>query len=60
MFSKVDNVRDFLFAFLEVEVFPKKGSTLKERICSSGSNFFSLCDDPNYMRGNNENDSSFP
>ena len=29
MFSKVDKVRDFLFAFLEVKVFPKKGSTLE-------------------------------
>ena len=28
MFSKADNVRAFLFAFLEVEVFPQKGSTL--------------------------------
>ena len=52
MFLKVDNVRDFLFAFLEVEVFLKKrGLHLKERIS---------CDDLNYIGGNNENDSSFP
>ena len=25
MFSKVDNVRDFLFAFLEVKSSPKRG-----------------------------------
>ena len=41
MFSKVDNVRDFLFAFLEVEVFPKKGSTLKgKKIAPVGANYF--------------------
>ena len=42
MFSKGDNVRDFPFADLEDEVSPKKGSTLKDRICSGGSTFFPL------------------
>ena len=35
MLSKVDNVGDLLFAFLEVEVFSQKGN-----ICSSGKMFF--------------------
>ena len=60
MFSKVDNVRDFLIAFLEVEIFSKKGSTLKGKNLLQLEKFFSLCDDPNYTGGNDENDSFFP
>ena len=60
MFLKVDNVRDFLFAFLEVEVFPKEGSTLKGKNLLPWEQIFFSCDDLNYMGGNNENDSSFP
>ena len=42
MFSKGDNFHDFLFAYLEGEVFPKRGLLLKERIGSDGSKFFPL------------------
>ena len=60
MLSKVDNVRDFLFAFLEVEVFTEKGSSLKGKNLLQWEKCFSLLDNPNYMGGNNENDSCFP
>ena len=42
MFSKRDNFRDFLFAYLEDKVFLKLGLFLKERICSDGSKFSPL------------------
>ena len=42
MFSKGDNFRDFLFAYLEDEIFPKWGLLLKERLCSDGDKFFFL------------------
>ena len=42
MFSKGDNFRGFLFAYLEDEVFPIWGLLLKERICSDRSKFFPL------------------
>ena len=45
MFSKGDNFRDFLFAYLEDDVFPKWSLLLKERICSKGSKVFPLLDD---------------
>ena len=41
MFSKVDNVRDFLYAFLDVEVF-RKGSTLKGKNLLKWEQFFTL------------------
>ena len=40
IFSKGDNFHDFLFAYLEDKVFPKRGLLIKERICSNGSRFF--------------------
>ena len=42
MLTKGDNFRDFLFAYLDDEVFPKWGLLLEERICSKGSKFFPL------------------
>ena len=42
MFSKGDNFMTSCFAYLEYEVFPKKGLLLMERICSDGSKFFPL------------------
>ena len=42
MFSKGDNFRDFLLAYLENIVFLKWGPFLKERICSDGSKCFPL------------------
>ena len=41
-FSKGDNFHDFLFAYLEGEVFPKSGLLFKERIYSDRSKFFPL------------------
>ena len=35
MFSKGDNFRDFLFAYLEDKDFPKGGVLLTKRICSA-------------------------
>ena len=46
MFSKGDNFPDFLFVYLEDKIFPKWDLLLKERICSYGSKFFPLKDDP--------------
>ena len=43
MFSNKDSFRDFLFAYLEDEDFPKWGLLFMERICSD-------------IGGNNEND----
>ena len=40
MFSKGDNFRGFLFAYLEDKVFSKWGLLLKKRICSLGANPF--------------------
>ena len=40
--SKGDNFRNFLFANLADENFPKWGLLLKKRICSDGSKFFPL------------------
>ena len=42
MFSKGDNFCDFLFAYLDDRVFPKRGLLLKERIWCDGSKFFPL------------------
>ena len=42
MFTKGDNFRDFLFAYLEDDVFPKWRLLLKERICSKGGKVFPL------------------
>ena len=36
MFSKRDNFRDFLFAYLQDELFPKYGLHLKVRIAAVG------------------------
>ena len=47
IFSKGDNFRDFLFVHLEDKVFPKWDLLVKKRMCSDGSKFFPLCDDPN-------------
>ena len=55
MCSKGDNFPDFLFAYLQDEVFQKRDLLLKERICSEGNKFFSLRVDPNEMGGKNEN-----
>ena len=46
LFSKGVNFHDFLFSYLEDEVLQKWGLLLKERICSSGSKFFSLKNGP--------------
>ena len=54
MFLNGDNFSEFLFAFLKKEIFPKLGLLLNERICSDGSKFFSLRNDPNL--GSSEND----
>ena len=52
-FCKGDNFHDVVFAYLEDEVFPEWGLLLKKRICSDGSKFFPLRDDPNlYGRQN--------
>ena len=56
MFSKGDSFHNFLFVYMEDEVFLKQGILLKERICSDGSKFFSLRVDPNEMVGKKEND----
>ena len=50
-----DNFHDFLFAFLEDEVFPKWSLLLKERICLMGANSFLYERTPIYMGGNNDN-----
>ena len=42
MFSKGDNFRDFPFAYLRNQVFPKWGLPLKELILSHGGKFFPL------------------
>ena len=42
IFPKGDNFRDFLFAYLEDEMFLKTGSLLKEIICSDVSIVFAL------------------
>ena len=48
MLSKGDNYRDFLFAYLEVEVVPIWDLILKERIYSDGlKSFFFIRRDPN-------------
>ena len=51
-----DNFRDFLFACIEDEVFPKWGLLSKERISSDGSKFFALRVGLNEMGSKNEND----
>ena len=57
MFSKGDNFRDFLFAYLEDEILSKLVLLLKERICSDGKeNYFLYKMTPIYMGGNNAND----
>ena len=48
MFSKGDSSRDFRFAYLENKVFQKWGLLLQERICSDGSKFFPLRDEPHF------------
>ena len=50
MFLKGDNFRDFLFAYLEDEVFPNCSLLLKQRICSNRSKFFALRVDYNLGR----------
>ena len=40
--SKGDSFLDFLFANLDIEIVPKWGLLLKERICSDRNKFFSL------------------
>ena len=61
MFSKGDNFRDFLFAYLEEEIFPKWGLLLKERLCSDGDKFFfSLRVDPEADGRKNRNDELLP
>ena len=56
MFSKGDNFCDFLFAFLEVEVFPKWGLLLRKEFAPIGANNFLYKMTPIYMGYNNEND----
>ena len=54
IFSKGDNFPDFLFAYLEDELFPKWGLLLKERIRLYGNKFFSRVDPMRWEA--NEND----
>ena len=54
MFSKRDNFRGFLFAYLEDE-YPKMGSTFKGMNVLRWEHFFSFEITPIYKGGNNEN-----
>ena len=56
MFSKVDNFRDFLFAYLEDEVLPNLIYSYRKEFAPMGANSFLGEMTPIYMRGNNEND----
>ena len=54
MFSKRDNFRGFVFAYLEDE-YPKMGSTFKGMNVLRWEHFFSFEITPIYKGGNNEN-----
>ena len=56
IFTKGDNFRDFLFAYLEDEIFQKRDLLLKEGTGPIGTNSFFYEMAPFYMAGNNEND----
>ena len=60
-FRKGDNFYDFLFAYLEDEVFPDGVYSEREEFAPMGANSFLYELTPIYMGGNNENDKScFP
>ena len=46
IFTKGNNLSDFLFASQDEETIQKQGQLLKERICSCRSKFFPLRADP--------------
>ena len=56
MFCKGGNFRDFLYAYLEDEVFPKWVYSYRKEFALMGANSFLHEMTPIYMGGNNEND----
>ena len=55
-FQRETTCRDFQFAYLENEVFPKRGLLLRKEFAPMGGNSFRYERIPNYMGDNNECD----